>query len=392
MPMGIQSRDQVEVSAVRRFAPVLAALIGIAVVAIGVVILLDRNASSNVLASIYDAIGNTQAAEDLRRGVGDQLLAKLVLAGVALVVGVGGIWMLYMGVSAVVGLLSPRWQGRILPWVFVIPAMVLLTVYLVYPTIGTIITSFTFDTNGDPLANYKQLTSPLFLDIIRNNIIWLIVGTGGTVLLGLLIAGLFDRVRRESLAKTFVFLPLAISFVGASVIWRFMYEWKPAGKPQIGTVNAVWTALGQDPVRWVQEQPINTYALIFIFIWLQTGFAMVVLSAAIKGVSTEVIEAARLDGASERQLFLRVVVPMIRGSIITVATTIAIVDLKVFDIIYVMTGGRNGTDVIANRMFQEFYEFFNDGRAAALATLLFLAVLPVMFVNVRNLRRQGVGA
>jgi alpha-glucoside transport system permease protein len=390
--MAIQSRDQVEVSAVRRFAPVLAALVGIGIVAVGVVILLDRNASSNVLASIYDAIGNTQAAEELRRGVGDQLLAKLVLAGVALVVGVGGIWMLYIGVSAVVGLLSPRWQGRILPWVFVIPAMVLLTVYLVYPTIGTIITSFTFQTDGDPLANYKQLTSPLFLDIIRNNIIWLIVGTGGTVLLGLLIAGLFDRVRRESLAKTFVFLPLAISFVGASVIWRFMYEWKPAGKPQIGTVNAVWTALGQDPVRWVQQQPINTYALIFIFIWLQTGFAMVVLSAAIKGVSTEVQEAARLDGASERQLFLRVIVPMIRGSIITVATTIAIVDLKVFDIIYVMTGGRNGTDVIANRMFQEFYEFFNDGRAAALATLLFLAVLPVMFINVRNLRRQGVGA
>ena len=390
--MAIQSRDQVEESAVRRFAPVLAALVGIGVVAIGVVILIDRNASSNLLASIYDVIGNTQAAADLRAGVGDQLIAKLVLAGLALVVGVGGIWMVFIGASAVVGLLSPRWQGRVLPWVFVIPAMVLLTVYLVYPTIGTIITSFTVQTDGDPLANYKQLTSPLFLDIIRNNIIWLIVGTGGTVLLGLLFAGLFDRVRRESLAKTFIFLPLAISFVGASVIWRFMYEWKPPGTQQIGTVNAVWTALGQEPVRWVQEQPINTFALIFIFIWLQTGFAMVVLSAAIKGVSTEVIEAARLDGASERQLFLRVVVPIIRGSIITVATTIAIVDLKVFDIVYVMTGGRNGTDVIANRYFQEFYEFFNDGRAAALAPLLFLAVLPVIFVNLRNLRRQGVGA
>src|SRR3954469_21884655 len=387
MPMASQSRDQARVSPGRRFAPPLAAIIGLLVVAVGVVILLDRNASSNLLASIYDAIGNTQAAEDLRRGVGDQLLAKLVLAGLALVVGVGGIWMVFIGASAVVGLLSPRWQARILPWVFVIPAMVLLTVYLVYPTIGTIITSFTVQTNGDPLANYKQLTSPLFVAIIRNNIIWLIVGTGGTVLLGLLFAGLFDRVRRESLAKTFIFLPLAISFVGASVIWRFMYEWKPANQPQIGTVNAFWTALGQDPVRWVQEQPINTFALIFIFIWLQTGFAMVVLSAAIKGVSAEVTEAARLDGASERQLFTRVVVPIIRGSIITVATTIAIVDLKVFDIIYVMTGGRNGTDVIANRMFQEFYEFFNDGRAAALGTLLFIALLPVMFVNVRNMRR-----
>jgi alpha-glucoside transport system permease protein len=171
-----------------------------------------------------------------------------------------------------------------------------------------------------------------------------------------------------------------------------MYEWKSEGQPQIGLVNAVWTALGGEPVRWVQEQPVNTYALILIFVWLQTGFAMVVLSAAIKGVSVEVIEAARLDGASERQLFMRVIVPIIKGSIITVATTIAIVVLKIFDIIYVMTGGRNGTDVLANRMFVEFYEFFNDGRAASLATLLFLAVLPVMFINVRNLRRQGIGS
>ena len=152
-----------------------------------------------------------------------------LLAGVALVVGVGGIWMVYIGVSAVVGLLSPRWQGRILPWVFVIPAMALLAFYLVYPTIGTIITSFTVQTNGDPLANYKQLTSPLFLGDHPQQHHLAHRGTGGTVLLGLLFAGLFDRVRREALAKTFVFLPLAISFVGASVIWRFMYEWKPAG-------------------------------------------------------------------------------------------------------------------------------------------------------------------
>jgi alpha-glucoside transport system permease protein len=390
--MAIQPRDQVEVSAVRRFAPVLGALLGLAILAIGVVILADRNAAPNLLGSIYTAIGNTQGAADLQRGVGDQVPAKILLGLVALVVGVGGIWMLYIGVSAVVGLASPKWQGRILPWVFVIPAVTLLTIYLVYPTIRTILISFTEQTNGDPLANYKQLATPQFIGIIGNNIIWLIVGTAGSVLLGLLIAGMVDRVRREALAKTFIFLPLAISFIGASVIWRFMYEWNPPGQQQIGFVNAVWTAFGFAPVRWVQDQPVNTYALILIFVWLQTGFAMVVLSAAIKGVSTEVIEAARLDGASERQLFLRVIVPMIRGSIITVATTIAIVVLKVFDIIYVMTGGRYGTDVIANRMFIEFYEFFNDGRAAALATVLFLAVLPIMFVNVRNLRRQGIGS
>jgi alpha-glucoside transport system permease protein len=390
--MAIQSRDKIEIGLARRMVPPLAAVIGLVVVAIGVMILADRNAATNLLAFIYEALGNTQGALDLKNGVGDQLLAKLLLGVVAVFVGVGGIWMLYVGVSAIVGLLSPKWQGRILPWVFVVPAIALLTVFLIYPTIGTIITSLTVQTNGDPLSHYKALATPQYLDLLRNNVIWLIVGTGGSVLLGLLIAGLVDRVRREALAKTFIFLPLAISFIGASVIWRFMYEWKPEGQPQIGLVNAVWTALGGEPVRWVQEQPVNTYALILIFVWLQTGFAMVVLSAAIKGVSIEVMEAARLDGASESQIFMRVIVPIIKGSIITVATTIAIVVLKIFDIIYVMTGGRNGTDVLANRMFVEFYEFFNDGRAASLATLLFLAVLPVMFINVRNLRRQGIGS
>ncbi len=209
--------------------------------------------------------------------------------------------------------------------------------------------------------------------------------------LGLIIAGLFDRVRRESLAKTFVFLPLAISLVGASVIWGFVYAWQPAGQPQIGLLNAIVVGFGGQPIPWLTTSPINIFAEIVILIWLQTGFAMVVLSAAIKGVSTEIIEAARLDGANERQLFFRVIVPMIRGSIITVATTIAIVTLKIFDIVYVTTGGRFNDDVVANRMFHEIFQFFNDGRGAALATLLFLAVLPVMFINLRNFRRQAGG-
>ena len=375
-----------------RLLPVLAAVLGLVVVAVGVMIMADRNAATNLLGSIYEALGNTQGAADLERGVGDQGLAKLLLAGVALVVGVGGIWLLYIGISALVGLLAPRWQGRIIPWVFVIPAIALLTMFLVYPTIGTIITSFTVGTNGNPLAHYQQIFSPQYISVLRNNVIWLVVGTAGSVIIGLLIAAMVDRVRREALAKTFIFLPLAISFIGAAVIWRFMYEWNPPGQPQIGVVNAVIEGLGGTPVRWMQTPPVNTFALIVIFMWLQVGFAMVVLSAAIKGVSDEVLEAARLDGANERQIFFRVVVPIIRGSILTVATTIAIVVLKVFDIVYVMTGGRFDTDVVANRMFLEMFQFFNDGRAAAFATLLFLAVLPVMYVNVRNLRRQGIGS
>ena len=205
---------------------------------------------------------------------------------------------------------------------------------------------------------------------------------------------MFDRVRLEALAKTFVFLPLAISLVGASLIWRFIYTWRPEGQPQYGLLNAVWTSLGGHPVDWIHtpDLHINTFLLIIIFIWLQTGFAMVILSAAIKGVSVEVLEAARLDGANERQIFFRVIVPIIQGSIIAVVTTIAIADLKIFDIVYVMTGGRFDTDVVANRMYIEAFQFFHDGRAAAFATLLFLADLTCDVHQPRNLREQGVGA
>jgi alpha-glucoside transport system permease protein len=213
------------------------------------------------------------------------------------------------------------------------------------------------------------------------------------VVLGLLFAGLFDRIKREALAKVFVFLPLAISMVGAAVIWRFMYYWKPAGEEQTGLLNAVIAGVGGTPRQWLQvsDPPVNTLLLIVIMIWLQTGFAMVVLSAALKGVSAEILEAARMDGANERQVFARIVVPIIRGTILAVATTVAIAILKVFDIVYVMTGGRHESEVLANRMFAEMFTYGNFGRAAAIAVILFLAVVPIMVVNVRNLRRQGVG-
>jgi alpha-glucoside transport system permease protein len=373
----------------RYFLPV-AGLIGLLIVALGVIVLRDPQGGANLLASIYDALGNASGAEELRNGQGDQVLAKLLLAAIALVVGVGGIWLLFTGVSSLVSLLRPALRDRILPWVFVVPALLLLTVYLVYPAVGTIARSFVDPSGAPTLANYTILLTPEFTQILGNNVIWLIVATGGSVFLGLVIAGMFDRVRREALAKTFIFLPLAISLVGASVIWGFVYAWQPAGQPQYGLLNAVVTAFGGQPVPWLTTPPINIFAEIAIMVWLQTGFAMVVLSAAIKGVSVEVIEAARLDGATESQLFFRVIVPMIRGSIITVATTIAIAVLKIFDIVYVTTGGRFNDDVVAVRMFHEMFQFLNDGRAAALATVLFVAVLPVMYINLRNFRRQQV--
>jgi alpha-glucoside transport system permease protein len=364
-------------------------LVGLVLAAIGITVLIDREGGQKLLASIYDMLGNAAGAEALRNGQGDQFFAKLLLAAIAMLVGVGGIWLLFTGASSLVERLRPGVRDRILPLVFIAPAVVLLAIYLVYPAVRTVIGSFQDEAGAFTLANWESLATPPFVEILRNNILWLLIGTSGSVGLGLLTAALFDRIRREALAKVFVFLPLAISLVGATVIWKFVYAWQPASQPQYGLLNAVWTAFGFEPIPWVTQFPINLPAEMVILIWLQTGFAMVVFSAAIKGVSTEIIEAARLDGASERQLFLKVIVPMIRGTIITVTTTIAIVTLKIFDIVMSISGGRNHDDVVAVRMFAEMFQFFNDGRAAALATVLFIAVLPVMIVNLRNFRRQA---
>jgi alpha-glucoside transport system permease protein len=369
----------------------VASLVGLVLAAIGITVLIDREGGQKLLASIYDLLGNAAGAEELRNGQGDQFFAKLLLVAIALLVGVGGIWLLFTSLSLLVERLRPSVRDRILPLIFIAPAVLLLAIYLVYPAVLTVIGSFQDEAGAFTLANWESLASPPFLEILRNNILWLLIGTSGSVGLGLLTAALFDRIRRESLAKIFVFLPLAISLVGATVIWKFVYAWQPPSQPQFGLLNAVWTALpfGFEPIPWATQFPINLPSEMVILIWLQTGFAMVVFSAAIKGVSTEIIEAARLDGASERQLFLKVIVPMIRGTIVTVTTTVAIVTLKIFDIVMSISGGRNHDDVVAVRMFAEMFQFFNDGRAAALATVLFIAVLPVMILNLRNFRRQA---
>lgn len=374
-------------SGLSRYLPIVS-LIGLLAAAVGVRILIEPDGGQNLLASIYDLVGNSAGAEALRNGLGDQFIAKLLLAAIALFVGVGGIWLLFTGVSSLVERFPPKIRDRILPWVFVAPALLLLSIFLVYPAVATIIRSFQDAKGAFTLTNWSSLGTGPFLEILRNNVIWLVFATAGSVGLGLLVAALFDRIKRESLAKVFIFTPLAISLVGATVIWSFVYAWQPASQPQFGLLNAIWTALGGKPVPWLTTFPINLPAEILIMIWLQTGFAMVVLSAAIKGVSVEVLEAARLDGATERQIFFGVIVPLIRGSIITVATTVGIATLKIFDIVMSISGGRNHDDVVAVRMFTEMFQFFNDGRAAALATVLFIAVLPVMVINLRNFRRQ----
>jgi alpha-glucoside transport system permease protein len=363
------------------------ALAGVlAVGAIGLDMLRDATDLERYLANALDFVGLDASASSIRDNGLTPGTSKTIIAVLALVLGVGGVWALFVSANRVVDLLG-RFAERIRPLVFVGPAVVLLGFALVYPAISTIVTSLRED--GGAADNYRfAFTDPDMLVAFRNNVLWLVVGTAGSVLIGLLFAALVDRVKREAFAKTFIFLPLAISLVGASVIWRFVYAWRPEGEPQIGVVNAVGSTLGAEPVPWLQTPPVNTFALIAIMIWLQTGFAMVVLSAALKGVPLELIEAARIDGASEPQLFFKVVLPSIRGAILTVATAIFIAILKVFDIVFVMTGGRFDTEVVANRMFTEMFKFRNFGRASALAVVLMIVVVPFMVLNIRNMRRQ----
>jgi ABC-type sugar transport system permease subunit len=226
--------------------------------------------------------------------------------------------------------------------------------------------------------------------VVWNNLFWVVFVTGFATLFGLGIAVLADRAKGESLAKSLIFMPMAISFVGASVIWRFVYAFTPAGQDQIGLLNAGWVGIGGDPQAWIQQRPWNTLFLIAIMIWIQTGFAMVVLSAAIKAVPMELNEAAKVDGASELQTFWRVTVPQIRSTIVVVVITLIILVLKVYDIVKVMTNGEFGTNVIANQMFDEAFINRDLGRGSALAVLLFIAVIPLMVINARRIKRERV--
>lgn len=366
-------------------------LIALGLLWLGITILLDEEALTRIFANVYDFLGQDAQAEAIRESGLRDSVTRLAIAFFALLVGVGGVWVVYLTFNKLIDFAPYRFRAKLRPWVFILPAIVILGVYLIFPTIQTVIISITED--GGFVENYKFVfTDPAMQIALRNNAIWLIVGTSGAVLIGLLFAVMVDRIRREAFAKSFVFLPLAISMVGASVIWRFVYTWRPEGSEQIGILNAAITGVGGEPVAFMQVMPWNNLFLIVIMIWLQVGFAMVVLSAALKGVPTEIIEAARIDGATEIQLFFSVVLPSIRPAILTVATTIFIAILKVFDIVFVMTGGRFETEVIANRMYAEMFKFRSFGRASALAVVLMVVVIPVIVVNIRNLRRQGIDA
>ena len=316
---------------------------------------------------------------------------KLVIALVAIVWGVGGVAILYVMSNWLVERLSDTWRARLQPFVFVGPVLMMLAAFLGVPTVLTFYQSF-FDrasVNFIGLDNYiYAFTSTAMLESFRNNLMWMIVGTGGSVVFGLLIAVLADRSRMENFAKSLIFLPMAISFVGAGIIWRFIYFFKPKGEEQIGLLNALVTFFGGDPVAWITARPWNNLFLIIIMIWLQTGYAMVLFSAALKGVPGELLEASRIDGANEFQVFFRVIIPQIWGTIITVSTTIVIATLKIFDIVFVMTNGNYGTEVMASQQYKQMFKFNDFGRGSAVAIILLIAVIPVMVYNLRQFRER----
>jgi alpha-glucoside transport system permease protein len=291
--------------------------------------------------------------------------------------------------------LPGKWEGRLKPYLYILPAVAAIGLFLVYPAVQTIVYSFANATSTSwvGLSNYTDLlTEKDFQITLVNTLLWIIIVPTFVVVLGLGVAVLADRLSAggERVSKTLIFLPMAISGVAMAAIWRFVYEVRPQGETQIGLQNAVWTALGGNPIAWLQENTfkLNTLLLMIILIWGQTGFAMVLLSAAIKGVPEDTLEAARIDGANERQAFFRVIVPQIWGTIITVFITVLIGVMKIFDVVYVMTGGNFNTNVIAVRFFNELITNGDAGKAAAIVVMLMIAVIPVMIYQVRNFRAE----
>lgn len=314
--------------------------------------------------------------------------AIIVVVGVPAVL-VGYIWLTEQALR----LLGQRLRPRLRPWLWLAPALAFLAVFLVHPTIGTFVRSLQNKAGTDfaGLDNYAWFFgNDSSLIALRNSLIWLVVLTAITVGIGLLVALFVDRVRYETVAKSVIFVPLAISMVAASVIWTFMYDYRTPPDPQVGTLNALLGTAGIAPVAWVQvsDFAFNTILLVIVMAWMWTGFAMVILSAALKGINPELLEAARVDGATEAQVFRRITLPLLAPTIAVVTTTMIITALKAFDIVYVMTSGNFDTQVVAFQMIRQLYDFGNPGRASAIAVILLLAIIPVMAINIRRFRAQ----
>jgi alpha-glucoside transport system permease protein len=313
---------------------------------------------------------------------------------VAILWGVGGALSLFLIANWLVEQLPILIRQRLTPFIFVGPALAILAWYLFIPTLRTFLASL-MDDKGQSfvgLQNYiYAFTGRPMLEAFSNNLTWLVVVTFFTTSFGLIIAVLSDRTHPsfEVLTKVLIFMPMVISMVGASVIWRFIYDFRPGDAEQIGLLNAIITTYGSAPKAWLLLKPWNNLLLMVIVIWLQTGYAMVIISAAIKGIPTELLESARIDGANELQVLFNITIPSIRGTLVMVSTTIILFTLKIFDVVQAMTGGNYGTQVIANEQYMQMFRAFHAGRSASIAIVLLILVVPVMIYNLRQFSEQS---
>ena len=286
-----------------------------------------------------------------------------------------------------------NYANQIRPWLFLAPALLALGLYLVYPVFATLWLSLNERVNADyrfiGLENYQfMLGQPKFREAFFNNMLWLLIVPAMSTAFGLLAAQLTDRIWWGNIAKSIIFMPMAISFVGAAVIWKLVYEDRPEGAEQIGVLNAIISSLGGETQIWLTIPFWNSLFLMIVLIWIQTGFAMVILSAALRGIPEETIEAATIDGANPMQIFFKIKAPQILPTILVVWTTITVTVLKVFDIVYAMTNGQWQTQVLANYMFDQLFVAGDWGVGSAAAMVIMLMVLPILYFNVRTVRKE----
>ena len=326
------------------------------------------------------------------------MFEKLGLALGAVVVGVLGAVALFWLLNKVCELLPKKWELRLKPYALLLLAYAAIGVFLLYPAVETIASSFRRGRNGRLLEfvgfdNYVRLfNDPRFINTLINNVLWIIVAPAAIVAFGLLVAVLVDKLKpmAEKSAKSVIFLPMAISMVGASAIWNLVYAWRPEGSSQVGLLNAILVALGGSPQTWLQIDAFrfNTFLLMVVYVWTQVGYSMVLLSAALKGVPEDTIEAGRIDGASEGAIFWRIILPQAWPTVITVFITVLIGVMKLFDIVYAMTNGNYNTNVLGNAFYAALFRNGDPGTASAIVVILIIAIIPVLVYQVRQFRLQ----
>jgi alpha-glucoside transport system permease protein len=319
-----------------------------------------------------------------------RILGAVAFLGVLAVALLGWLWLAERLAGRAAHRRGARTRRAVLGWLWLVPALVLVATFLAWPLLNTIWLSLR-DARSERwvgLRNYGYLVEPEVRAALADNLLWLVLLTGACLAVGLVVAGLAERVRYRALARAAIVLPTAIPFVAGAIIWRFMYQYQPPGLPQTGTVNAVWTTLsGADPVAWLVDRATNNLALIGVGVWMTAGFATVIIAAALTSLPPELREAATVDGATSWQVFRHVTLPHLRPTLVVTATLLAVTAFKAFDIVYVMTNGNFGTDVIANVMYRQLFVFQDNGRASAIAVLLALLAIPILAVNARSMTR-----